>query len=153
MRRNVISGVFVLGVLSFIFGCQQKPQGAGAMPQLKEEAAPAPQPQAVSPQFPQSASAQMPEAVSAPIAETQTAEAPQEYSAPAAEQIQQALKNAGFYDGEIDGKIGPRTKKAIEGFQAQNNLKVDAKVGPQTWGRLKEYLNAAVPVVTDEIQN
>ena len=41
---------------------------------------------------------------------------------PASQQIQQALKNAGLYGGSIDGSIGPKTKKAIEEFQAQNNL-------------------------------
>jgi len=56
--------------------------------------------------------------------------------------IQQALKNAGFYQGEIDGKFGPKTKKAIEDFQAKNNLKADGKVGPLTWGKLGVYLNA-----------
>jgi peptidoglycan hydrolase-like protein with peptidoglycan-binding domain len=59
--------------------------------------------------------------------------------------IQQALKNAGFYQGEIDGKIGPKTKKAIEDFQAKNNLKADGKVGPLTWGKLSVYLNTDAP--------
>ncbi|MCX5716492.1 MAG: peptidoglycan-binding domain-containing protein, partial [Candidatus Omnitrophica bacterium] len=44
-------------------------------------------------------------------------------------QIQTALKNAGLYIGQIDGKIGPLTKKAIEEFQKSNGLKVDGKVG------------------------
>ncbi|MDD5116506.1 MAG: peptidoglycan-binding protein [Candidatus Omnitrophica bacterium] len=56
-------------------------------------------------------------------------------------EIQTALKNAGFYAGNIDGKIGPKSKKAIEDFQSANGLKVDGKVGPQTWGVLAKYLN------------
>jgi murein L,D-transpeptidase YcbB/YkuD len=57
-------------------------------------------------------------------------------------QIQTALKNAGFYLGGIDGKIGPLTRKAIEDFQKANNLKVDGKVGPKTWAVLEKSLNA-----------
>ena len=59
------------------------------------------------------------------------------------QQIQTALKNAGFYHGNIDGKIGPASKRAVEEFQKQHNLKVDGKVGPQTWGALEPYLNGS----------
>lgn len=62
---------------------------------------------------------------------------------PTDQQIQQALKNAGLYDGAIDGKIGPMTKKAIRKFQIQNDLTVDGKVGKKTWIKLAPYLNAA----------
>jgi peptidoglycan hydrolase-like protein with peptidoglycan-binding domain len=54
--------------------------------------------------------------------------------------IQAALKNAGFYAGAVDGKIGPKTKKAIEAFQKAKGLKVDGKVGPKTWAELEKYL-------------
>ena len=57
--------------------------------------------------------------------------------------IQQALKNANIYSGKIDGVSGPKTKRAIESFQEQNDLKVDGKVGPKTWQKLKVYLNAS----------
>ncbi|MDP2921183.1 MAG: peptidoglycan-binding domain-containing protein [Candidatus Omnitrophota bacterium] len=60
---------------------------------------------------------------------------------PSAQNIQQALKNANLYEGKIDGIIGPNTRSAIEAFQSQNGLKVDGKVGPMTWEKLKEYLN------------
>ena len=55
-------------------------------------------------------------------------------------QIQTALKNAGFDPGLIDGKLGPKTKKAIKDFQAANRLAVDGKVGPKTWAKLSKYL-------------
>lgn len=55
--------------------------------------------------------------------------------------IQRALKNAGFYEGAIDGKIGPKTKAAIEAFQKAKGLVVDGKVGPKTWLELSKYLN------------
>ncbi len=54
--------------------------------------------------------------------------------------IQRALKNANFYTGAIDGKIGPKTKKAIEEFQKAKGLKADGKVGPKTWAELEKYL-------------
>ncbi len=65
---------------------------------------------------------------------------------PTDKQIQQALKNAGLYDGKIDGTIGPRTKKAIEAFQTQNGLKADGKVGRKTWKALSVYLNKSAEV-------
>lgn len=55
-------------------------------------------------------------------------------------EIQTALKKAGYYNGAIDGKIGPRTKKAIEDFQRDKGLKVDGKVGPKTWAELEKHL-------------
>jgi peptidoglycan hydrolase-like protein with peptidoglycan-binding domain len=55
-------------------------------------------------------------------------------------QIQIALKKAGFYQGEIDSKIGPKTKKAIIDFQRLKRLKPDGVVGPNTWEELSKYL-------------
>jgi peptidoglycan hydrolase-like protein with peptidoglycan-binding domain len=54
--------------------------------------------------------------------------------------VQRALKAAGVYAGAIDGKIGPKTKAAIEEFQRSKGLKVDGKVGPKTWSELAKYL-------------
>ena len=54
--------------------------------------------------------------------------------------IQLALKNANFYTGSIDGKIGKNTKKAIREFQKTNGLKADGKVGPKTKELLLQYL-------------
>jgi hypothetical protein len=58
-------------------------------------------------------------------------------------EIQTALKNAGFYSGNIDGKIGPKSKKAIESFQKANGLKVDGKVGPKTWEAMSKHSSPA----------
>jgi len=54
--------------------------------------------------------------------------------------IQTALKNAGFYTGALDGKAGPKTKKAIMEFQKAKGLKVDGKVGSKTWAEMEKYL-------------
>lgn len=58
-------------------------------------------------------------------------------------EIQTALKNAGFYTGQIDGKSGPVTKKAIEDFQKANGLQADGVVGIKTWALLSKNLNTA----------
>jgi len=55
--------------------------------------------------------------------------------------VQNALHNAGFDIGDIDGKLGPKTKKAIQEFQKENNLTVDGIVGNKTWAALKIYLD------------
>jgi len=62
-------------------------------------------------------------------------------------EIQTALKNAGFYAGNIDGKIGPKTKKAIEEFQKANGLKADGKVGPKTWEAMSKHSSVAAEPV------
>ena len=62
---------------------------------------------------------------------------------PQPKEIQLALKNAGYYTGAIDGKIGSKSSQAIEAFQRANGLVVDGKVGPKTWAVLSKYLTAA----------
>ena len=57
---------------------------------------------------------------------------------PTPRQIQAAIKNAGYYQGTIDGKLGKKTRKAVKAFQKANNLTVDGKVGKLTWAALKE---------------
>lgn len=56
-------------------------------------------------------------------------------------QIQRALKSAGFYQGPIDGKIGPKTKAAIVKFQKAKGLKADGIVGKRTAPELNKYLS------------
>lgn len=54
--------------------------------------------------------------------------------------VQRALKNAGYYDGPIDGKIGKKSKGAIKEFQKDHSLKADGIVGKKTWSEMKNYL-------------
>lgn len=66
------------------------------------------------------------------------------YSAPvnlSVKQIQKALTSAGFYQGAVDGKIGPKTKDAIIKFQKAHNLKADGIVGKRTSAELNKYLS------------
>ncbi|MCA9409030.1 MAG: peptidoglycan-binding protein [Candidatus Omnitrophica bacterium] len=54
--------------------------------------------------------------------------------------VQKALKNAGYYEGAIDGKVGKKTKSAISNFQKDHGLKADGIIGRKTWSELKNYL-------------
>ena len=56
------------------------------------------------------------------------------------DQVQLALKNAGYYNGPVDGKLGGKTKKAIAEFQKAHNLNADGVIGKKTWNTLKTYL-------------
>lgn len=53
------------------------------------------------------------------------------------EKVQKALKAAGYYKGNVDGKLGAGSKAAISKFQKDHGLKVDGIVGEQTWRELK----------------
>jgi cell division protein FtsL len=59
---------------------------------------------------------------------------------PNAGEIQAALKKAGFYQGEVDGQIGTKTKDAIKKFQEANGINPDGVVGSRTWQLLEKYL-------------
>jgi len=125
--RGYIS-ILTLFFLIFCFGCQ-KSQEAKELP-LKEELV---------------SKEEITLEKETPVEETEPKLLP--------ENIQKALKNAGFYTGEIDGKIGPKTIEAIKEFQEKNNLKVDGKVGPKTWERLREYFTTSTEVKTSEIKD
>jgi len=66
------------------------------------------------------------------------------YSEPSVElspkQIQRALKKAGFYKGEIDGKVGSKTRAAIIKFQRAHGLREDGVAGKRTNEELRKYL-------------
>ncbi|MDD5096932.1 MAG: peptidoglycan-binding domain-containing protein [Candidatus Omnitrophica bacterium] len=73
-----------------------------------------------------------------------SSELPEVKGQPDAKQIQTALKNAGYYSGTVDGKIGKKSRQAIRDFQKANNLSADGKVGEKTWTALKVYLEKKV---------
>lgn len=58
---------------------------------------------------------------------------------PTTREVQHALKNAGFYQGPVDGKTGPVTRDAVKEFQRVHGLTDDGVVGKQTWAKLRAY--------------
>lgn len=51
---------------------------------------------------------------------------------------------------DVDGKFGSKTEAAVKEFQQKNKLKVDGKVGPETWGKLLEQNKASNPPAKNE---
>jgi hypothetical protein len=54
--------------------------------------------------------------------------------------LQRALNRAGHQVGEVDGRFGPGTWRAVRAFQSAHGLGVDGTVGPQTWCALVQAL-------------
>jgi N-acetylmuramoyl-L-alanine amidase len=52
-------------------------------------------------------------------------------------EIQQRLKDLGYYKAAVDGVIGPKSIAAIKAFQKDNGLVVDGIVGSKTAAALK----------------
>lgn len=52
------------------------------------------------------------------------------------------LNAVGCYVGQVDGSLGPKTKGAIEAFQAAQGLTVDGLLGPRTEEALQEAVAA-----------
>ena len=50
--------------------------------------------------------------------------------------LQQRLKNLGYYTGSVDGDFGAGTEAAVEEFQKANGLTVDGKAGTNTLKKL-----------------
>ena len=51
-------------------------------------------------------------------------------------QLQQRLKDLGYYSGDVDGQYGTGTQTAVTAFQAQHGLKADGVAGEQTLAML-----------------
>jgi len=58
-----------------------------------------------------------------------------------AQRVQMALKNAGFYDGPVNGLIGGSTKKALTEFQRKKGLPATGKIASETWRALSAELH------------
>lgn len=149
MKQVKLGLITLLGVALMVSGCAKKPadqanlQGTGFETATTEDLAQLPQANNNSSSNQQAGIEVLPIETS-PV--TQDVPAPGGLTATATseilnhtQQIQTALKNAGFYTGKIDGKLGPASKRAIEAFQESKGLKVDGKVGPKTWAALEAY--------------
>jgi hypothetical protein len=51
-------------------------------------------------------------------------------------QVQEGLTSLGYYDGTIDGVIGPKAKAALKRFQADYGIKVTGTVTPEVLDQL-----------------
>lgn len=64
-------------------------------------------------------------------------------------QLQQRLKDLGYYSGDVDGQYGTGTQTAVTAFQAQHGLKADGVAGEQTLSILySESAQTFVPTPT-----
>jgi murein L,D-transpeptidase YcbB/YkuD len=90
--------------------------------------------------------AALPAAPASAVAQPSATEALEDrlWTKPTPYDVQQALKNAGFYTGSVDGKPGPLTRSAIREFQRVQGLKMDGIVGKRTWEQLSPYLEGNV---------
>lgn len=61
--------------------------------------------------------------------------------------VQQALTNAGFAVGKIDGVMGPQTKRMLILFQKSKELRGDGVIGIQTLRLLAQQLGAQPDVI------
>ena len=89
--------------------------------------------------IPEPAAVREPASANEPSQDIANASSHKIFAKPSVREIQQSLKNAGFYQGAIDGKTGPMTKEAIREFQRVHGLKDDGVVGKQTWAKLSTY--------------
>jgi len=134
MRKALILAVAVLIALPTAFyGCKAKTEKLPEVPKMETE-------QNFTPMVTEPAQVVATETIPPTAAPQGTPTVAIQPQADRNKEIQVALAKTGFYTGAIDGKIGPRTKKAIEEFQRANGLKVDGKVGPKTWAALEKYL-------------
>ncbi len=145
MKRLLSLGVVVL-VLAALSGCGKKQEAEELQPITMESLSTPSNPAAAMPEI----KVQEAKTLAAPAvtpAKELVPVPPQGPYKPTGMEIQTALKNAGFYTGTVDGKIGPKSKKAIEDFQSANGLKADGKVGTKTWEALSKHLSTeAAPV-------
>jgi len=150
MKRGLLV-IFAIGIIILplvVFGCKGKTQEKGGDSATVPAEATIPTEEVVVTQTPvtEPAAAQSSvgqETIPPTAAVPPTSEAGHAVSTDKLErnkETQAALKAAGFYNGNIDGKIGPKTKRAIVEFQKAKGLKADGKVGPKTWAELEKYL-------------
>ena len=53
--------------------------------------------------------------------------------------LQEFLKDYGFYIAEVDGKFGPQTETALRNFQKKVGIVVDGKFGKETKNKMKAW--------------
>jgi hypothetical protein len=64
--------------------------------------------------------------------------------------VQAALSKLGIDVGKIDGKLGPKTTKAIKAFQKKQQVKVDGKISEKLLEQLKMAVESMPPTDTSQ---
>ena len=82
-----------------------------------------------------------PDATSEPMPTPSESAKPAPSLKPTTREIQQALKNAGFYPGAVDGNMGAVTREAVQEFQRIHGLIDDVVVGKRTWAKLRAFVD------------
>jgi len=149
--KNIGIIIFVLALSVSLTGCKKKqppvdqsfqePVSMEALSAMSTEQNAAPEVKAMEAKAPGIKTAAIKPEVSVPVEPKLEPLPPSGPYKPTINEIQAALKSAGYYSGNVDGKAGPKTKKAIEEFQKANSLTADGKVGPRTWALLSKSLN------------
>jgi peptidoglycan hydrolase-like protein with peptidoglycan-binding domain len=73
-------------------------------------------------------------------------ERPQTLEPPAADPVraaQEALLALGLYDGEVDGKLGPKTREAVKRFQRKHGVEADGEVSQRLAAAMAREAEAA----------
>jgi len=55
----------------------------------------------------------------------------------------------GYYEGEIDGSFGPKSREATEAFQAAFDLEVDGRFGPATQAKILAVIGSGKTAAAD----
>lgn len=147
-RKSLVSAVIISMVA--LFGCATAPEKTGGTAQEEFEETPAKEivysQEKERPYSEEQAKETRFTALKEKIKEhLPVKKAPRPQHVASSKDIQTALKNAGYYTGNIDGKIGSRTDSAIKAFQKDNGIKVDGIVGQRTWNLLSKYLASPAP--------
>lgn len=75
------------------------------------------------------------------------------FGLPQKKELQRRLKRLGFYDGEVDGLVGSRTRAAIRAFQLKSGLTPDGFAGPRVLSALRDAKPMKAVKVDTQVKN
>ncbi|HJU18978.1 MAG TPA: peptidoglycan-binding domain-containing protein [Stellaceae bacterium] len=141
MRKLILAtaSAFALSLAMGGAGFAAEPASNAQLPQGTQPSATMPAPNQAMPA--QTQNMQTPNEAATPQQGAEAQTAPMQLTPTQVKEAQQALKADGLYKGEIDGKIGPETKQAIEQFQQQNGLQQTGVMDEQTFAALNHANN------------
>ncbi|SFE60404.1 Putative peptidoglycan binding domain-containing protein [Alteribacillus iranensis] len=67
-------------------------------------------------------------------------------------QLQQQLKDLGYYKSNVTGVFGPITEEAVRKFQRKNSLTVDGMAGPKTLNKLRHNPKQSSTVTNQSVE-